>query len=950
MRRQVLVVEDNPLTRKMLRLTLESDGYGVIEAADGRSALEAVANAAPALVLQDLILPDMNGVELVLRLREKLGPTLPIIALSGFLNRVEDACSLEVGFTATLLKPVEPERLLEALRPYLPVAAPSTRRGGGRRVLLVDDEAVHLGLTRDRLAQHDFLVEAAVSNDEAMARAREHAPDVVLSTVLGAAVDGHQLCVDFRRDADLARVPIVLVSSWSPTAGDRALAELAGAAGLVSRNADMSDLPIVLLDAAERRAPLAHEVPTLEVRLAHARATVRQLQQQLAASNDLARRCTLQAAQISLLSGVAGALTTDHDPNQALRDVLAATLDAAGISKGALFLRSDSGALALVHALGFTDPEVDSLEALFADFDELGEAIRRQVTLVVPSGFCSQEVAQALLARTNAASAQVVPLVSDGRDIGAMLLCASNYDMGSGDSIGFARAMGNQVAQSLELARSFARLTASERRYRAVTEAARDAILILAPDGAIREVNSSFEVMLGVPRGSIIGRRLKDLAVASVDAGGNEDVPLPSTELDHPILGLQTSSGSVIHVEFTGRGIEVGGDTLFVSVGRDVTERLETQAHLMMSDRMASIGTLAAGVAHEINNPLMATTANLDMGIELLESLLEEGQSPELRELDDILNDARNGANRVRHIVRDLKIFSRAEEDSREPVDIEQVVESSLRMAWNEIRHRARLVREYSPVPRVDGSESRLGQVFLNLIVNAAQALPDGFAHENQITVRTSMDGRGRVVVDVEDTGPGIPPEVLRRLFTPFFTTKPRGEGTGIGLSICRRIVTDHGGEITVDSVVGRGTRFRVALRASSAALSPPSTPPEAMRAPRRGRLLIVDDDDMSARALARLLANEHDITMESDAEGALARLKRGERYDVILCDVMMPIMTGVEFLAELHARAPEYVQRVVFLTGGAFTGKAREFLAGVSCLDKPVDPLELRQAVNLLL
>src|SRR6185503_2144128 len=172
--------------------------------------------------------------------------------------------------------------------------------------------------------------------------------------------------------------------------------------------------------------------------------------------------------------------------------------------------------------------------------------------------------------------------------------------------------------------------------------------------------------------------------------------------------------------------------------------------------------------------------------------------------LADEVRDARTSADRVREIVRDLKVFSRAQEDRRGPVHVEQVLESTLRMARNEIRHRAKVVKSYGKVPRVDANEGRLGQVFLNLIVNAVQAIPEGNYERHEIRVSTKME-QGMVMISVGDTGAGIPPEVQRRLFTPFFTTKPAGVGTGLGLAISHRIITSLGGSISLDTEVGKG-------------------------------------------------------------------------------------------------------------------------------------------------
>jgi signal transduction histidine kinase len=381
-------------------------------------------------------------------------------------------------------------------------------------------------------------------------------------------------------------------------------------------------------------------------------------------------------------------------------------------------------------------------------------------------------------------------------------------------------------------------------------------------------------------------------------------------------------------------------------------EQRRMREQLLISDRMASVGTLAAGVAHEINNPLATICANLElMALTLGELARGPMDDPRLDDLIDELRDAREGAERVRLIIRDLKIFSRApDEERRGPVDVQRVLESSLRMAWNEIKHRARLVKEYGRVPLVQANEARLGQVFLNLVVNAAQAIPEGDAEHNVVRVATELASDGRVSISVTDTGTGIAPENVSRIFDAFFTTKAIGVGTGLGLSICHRIVRGLGGDIVVESEVGQGSTFRILLP-PSAATSEARRPAAAHlpRAGRRGRVLIVDDEVMFARALARACAGEHDVEVASSATDALERLRRGDRFDVIVCDLMMPQVTGMELHAELKRLAPEQASSVVFVTGGAFTAGARDFLDRVpnERIEKPFDVQQLRAVIN---
>jgi PAS domain S-box-containing protein len=378
---------------------------------------------------------------------------------------------------------------------------------------------------------------------------------------------------------------------------------------------------------------------------------------------------------------------------------------------------------------------------------------------------------------------------------------------------------------------------------------------------------------------------------------------------------------------------------------RDVTEVKAVQAQLMQSDRLASVGMLAAGVAHEINNPLAYVTSALDF------LAAELGGSGALGpELLGALAEAREGAERVRHVVRDLRTFSGMREERRTRVELERVVESAIHMAANEIRYRARLAREYGAAPAVMADEARLGQVVLNLLINAAHALPDGRADENEIRVVTTTDARGWAIVEVRDTGSGIPPEIADRIFDPFFTTKPQGVGTGLGLAICRNIVLGLGGEIAVEGRPGGGTTARVALPGAPA-LAPQDDSASPLPAPpgRRGRVLVVDDEPAVAAAVRRVLAAHHDVAVLGSAGEALTAIGAGGRYDAILCDLMMPGMTGMELHDTLARVAPDQARRIVIITGGAFTRDAREFLDRVSlpCCEKPFDADRLRELVR---
>ena len=383
---------------------------------------------------------------------------------------------------------------------------------------------------------------------------------------------------------------------------------------------------------------------------------------------------------------------------------------------------------------------------------------------------------------------------------------------------------------------------------------------------------------------------------------------------------------------------------------RDATQQRELQARLLAADRLASMGALAAGVAHEINNPLAYVVANLGFIADELPLIVASLGDVRARDFAECLADAREGTDRVRRIVRDLKVFSRTDDVESGPVEIERVLDLAVSMAGNEIRHRAKLVRDYGTMPLVQGNEGRFGQVFLNLIVNAAHSITEGNVERNEIRIVTRADPGGDALVEIHDTGSGIPAELLTRIFVPFFTTKALGLGTGLGLSICKTIIESMGGKISVESGVGKGTVFRVHLLAAS--VEEATTPEPRARlssSSLRGHVLIIDDDALVGGALRRLLGREHDVTLVTSGRAGLDHLASGAPVDAILCDLMMPEMTGMDVHAELRRNSAALAEKMIFVTGGAFTERARDFLDEVpnARVEKPFDSAAPRALVR---
>jgi len=395
-----------------------------------------------------------------------------------------------------------------------------------------------------------------------------------------------------------------------------------------------------------------------------------------------------------------------------------------------------------------------------------------------------------------------------------------------------------------------------------------------------------------------------------------------------------------------------GQVTGITALSHDVTALRKLQASAIQNDRVIALGTLAASVAHEINNPLSYMLGHLNLlsqSVDRLEQATRAPVAPSRAEVFDLVTDireslepVRGGTERVAAITRELRTFSHPAAEAA-VVDVQAAVASVLKLVGKELESRAEVILDLQKTSPVAGSSARLVQVVLNLVVNAMQALPSGPSHANRIWIRTADHG-DVVVIEVADNGAGVRPEHRERIFEPFQTTKEIGEGSGLGLFVCRNIVNAWSGQVTVDERPGGGARFRVELPAAREAESTRS--PESDSAPppppAPGHVMIVDDDPRVARILCvQLEAAGYRVTVEPEAGQALEHLADGrDRIDLVYCDLMMKGLSGMDLADALAARAPSRLDRVVFMTGGAFTPRAREFREAHArrCVEKPFD------------
>jgi signal transduction histidine kinase/DNA-binding response OmpR family regulator len=929
---RVLLIEDNALTRSLIGASLIDEPVALIEASSGLEGIERARVESPDIVLLDLGLPDLSGFAVAERLREGERRHVAILALAGLLEEADERRLALARFDEVITKPIDPARLREALRAQLQRRhAEAAVSFGSKRLLLVDDDPLQRKLATVRLSRLGFEVTCSAHGAHAMQLADEAPPDAIVSDVLMPQIDGFELCARLRADERFSQTKIILLTNSYLEESDRALARRVGADAYVHREPALKAL-IDALRAVFSQAPSERpSVSVPELQSERAERAARQLDKQVVLNVSLSRRAAILSAEIAILDGLARALADNRDPDSAIEAALSACFDAGRIEWGVMFTREPSGAWAH-RSVGLRDPALRGA---------LSAAARR-----FARGFDERETHERTVAELFGVELPgqmlVAPMRYREQTIGAMVFgvdAAPTHDQRA-----FATVVATQIALVLALSGTFAQLqraTQAERERVHVLESILDTIHepIMVVDRDVRPVHWN-RAAAAMPS-SHLAREAHEWPAAGLL---HADMSTPLRDDERPVLralrGEDVDNCEVfVHREsdhpawlsIAARPVrdDRGTITGAVIMTRDVTVEKRARAQQISADRLMSVGVLAAGVAHEINNPLTSMIAELEMALEDLDPS---------HPCHDRVRAAHDAAKRVRTISGDLKTLSRGDNDASEPVNVAHVLEVAVRMAAPEWRKCAKVRCEFAAIPDVLGNESRLVQVFLNLIVNAAQAIVPSEARDEQITIRTGNSADGAVLVEVSDTGCGMAGEVKARIFTPFFTTKPLGSGTGLGLSISHRIVTDAGGRIECDSVAGRGTTFRVFLPAI-----PRVSTSRGMR-PLRDEardVALLESDPLTRQLVARALSGTRPVVVVDHVDELWMRPPAELARTLVLCSSSDAQIVGAEALAALAEGS-----HGVALLGGA----SQPWLERFASLRKPFDAGAVKQFVKRLI
>lgn len=854
-----------------------------------------------------------------------------------------------------------------------------------QRVLVVEDSPTQAEELRLLLEEGGYAVAVAADGLEGLARARDERPDVIISDVLMPEMDGYTFCAALKADSTLKEIPVLLVTVLSgiddivralECGADNVIRKPYDGGHLVSRiryvlaNRELRELErtrmgMEVVVGGRRHFITAERWQMLDLLISSYEEAVRLNKELSARQNELERSKKFLQGLYRIAEGLSRATSEQEIAETAV----ARALELPGIQAGWMSLREGASGFRLAAAQGLP-PALLSAGALEGDC-----ACRRSLLageLDDTTNILECEQLQKAGAGTRGLRCHAsIPLWIGDQTLGVMNLAASGAGLFPEEDLKILHGVGNQVAIALERVRLLGRLEEETRRRTAALE--REVVerelaeVTGARLSAILEVTSDF-VAMGHADGRVTyyNRAARTL----LGIGEEEDISAIRIAESHPEWAARLVmneaipaavreglwSGETALLSRDGREIPVlqviiahkspEGRVEFLStIARDITQWKRAEEALRQSEKLADMGMLLAGVAHELNNPLTVVTGRAN----LLRQTL--GGGPLAAQADKIAQ----AAERCARIVRNFLALARQYPPERQEVRLNEVVREALELLAYPLRvDDVEIVLDLADdLPPLWGDVHQLHQVVVNLVLNAHQAM-HLVSGPPRLSLSTRSDPqRGYVHLEVADTGPGIPPEIRARIFEPLFTTKPPGQGTGLGLSLCQGIVENHGGLIRVESEPGRGATFLVELPLGAPTNTEAQAEEAASPSILRGKaVLVVDDEPEIANLLVDILS-AHGCRVEAASNGMEALLRVQEQvFDVILSDLRMPGLDGPGLYRAIGQYDSRLLRRIVFLTGDTLGHEIREFLEQTAALSvsKPFDPDDVIRAVGRVL
>ncbi len=535
--------------------------------------------------------------------------------------------------------------------------------------------------------------------------------------------------------------------------------------------------------------------------------------------------------------------------------------------------------------------------------------------------------------------AVAAPLRAHGVTVGAIAVADKLIGTFTADDARLLSTAATHAAVVLANARFFELVRVGKEQWEATFDALTEGIALIGDDGLIRRANRALAGLIGQTIPAAIGRHLDQ------DLFGDRAALQPLIADAHT---RQQAGTTVQRSAKLGRTLRLSasplpsptGEVAAVVVVEDITEQQALEGQLLQSEKLAAVGTLVSGVAHELNNPLTSIAG-------LSEFLLEQGVGDQTqREHLRVINDQSERASRI---VRNLLSFARSSPAERSELDLGDIAQRTVMLMSYETRRAGAVVdvATAADLPAVLGNRDQVQQVLLNLLTNATHAVAQvPKPGERRITVRVAVEA-GRVVTRVADSGPGVPADAAPRIFDPFYTTKPPGEGTGLGLFLSYGIAESHGGSLTLEpAAAGGGAEFAFALPPAVALPARPSGPRAVPPGAGRRRVLVVDDDP-AMRRLVMVLFGHDGHTVDAAPGGAEAiELVRQHAYDMVITD-RHAAAGGEPFATALRRERPTWQERIIVSAADRPSGAGADEFQGLRVLRKPFNLRDLRAAAS---